>query len=209
MSGSVFSARQQELRHQAQASGLLEPYPLDPVVPPSPAIPSGFSAAFLAHLESVGKPDAAVSVSASSEVGCESPENPRSADSSLRSWQPVTADTTPPAVCVVKRFRASSVATHAHVDQAQPLLQACPKVHAARSRSPTQPLGKRDPSTLQLPPDRVDHRHRLGLGTRLSLGPFNPLPAPALSPRTNSRLLSPPPPACVGPALPKPKHLSK
>ena len=79
-------------------------------------------------------------------------------------------------------------------------------MRAARSRSPTQPLGKRDSSALQLPPDRVDHRHRLGLGTRLSLGPFNPLPVPALSPRTNSRLLSPPPPACVGPPLPKPKH---
>ena len=37
MSRSVFNAQQQEVRQQAQASGLLDPYPLDHAVPPSPA----------------------------------------------------------------------------------------------------------------------------------------------------------------------------
>ncbi|CAE7265839.1 unnamed protein product, partial [Symbiodinium necroappetens] len=54
-------------------------------VPSSTAMPSGFSAAFLAHLENVGKDDTAASVAASSDAAL--------------------------AVCVVKRFRASSAAS--------------------------------------------------------------------------------------------------
>ena len=37
MSRSAFSAQQQEVRQQARASGLLDPYPLDHAAPPSPA----------------------------------------------------------------------------------------------------------------------------------------------------------------------------
>ena len=194
---SAFIMQQQALRQQAQSAGLLEAYPLDPEVPSSTVIPSGFSAAFLAHLENVGKDGTAASVAASSDAALDSPEKPRSAQSSLLSWQPVSADDIPQAVCVVKRFRASAGVAQVCPVEARSLLQAHPKAHVTRSRSPPRPLQQREISGLQLPADRVDHRHRLGLGSRL---------APTLSPRSAPSSLRPSPKPGNGPALPMPKH---
>ena len=203
---SAFIMQQQALRQQAQSAGLLEPYPLNPEVPPATAIPSGFSAAFLAHLDNVGKDGSSESVVASSDATLDSPERPRSAQSSMLSWQTVSADDVPQAVCVVKRFRSALGVAQVGPVEARPLLQAHPKAHVTRSRSPPRLLQQREGSRLQLPSDRVDHRHRLGLGSRLGLGPFNPAPAPTLSPRSVSCPSRPSPKPGCAPAPPMPKH---
>ena len=203
---SAFIMQQQELRQQAQSAGLLEAYPLNPEVPPATAIPSGFSAAFLAHLDNVGKDGSSGSVVASSDATLDSPERPRSAQSSMLSWQTVSADDVPQAVCVVKRFRSASGVAQVGSVEARPLLQAHPKAHVTRSRSPPRLLQQREGSKLQLPSDRVDHRHRLGLGSRLGLGPFNPVPAPTISPRSVSGNSWPSPKPGCAPAPPMPKH---
>ena len=83
-----------------------------------------------------------------------------------------------PQVCTVKRYRKHlPIQDTPATTPAHNLLQAFPKAVERRSRSPPQAVSSAsaDHSSASA---RVDHRHRLGLGSRLQLHPASPLPAP-------------------------------
>jgi len=207
----------------AAAAELLVAELTDPSIPPS-----GFSAATLAYLDQVGKdsPSPRLDISdddapqepqpGSPGPALDSPEKPRSSDSSLHSWLPVAASPSV-SLCVVKRFQGPNQHAAEHVDlsaldlAARPkfappfpkLLQATPKQfprHSARSRSP-----KAAGTDLLLSSGRVaDHRHRMGLGHVTTVPPSCPFPAPPIARRSRSLGFVPAP--ALAPPLPLPKN---
>ncbi|CAE7578370.1 unnamed protein product [Symbiodinium sp. CCMP2592] len=95
-----------------------------------------------------------------------------------------------PLVCTVKRYRKTSLPVQETPADVSPvLLQVRPKSSGYRSRSRSE---ERAPLSMAGSGDgasHVDHRHKLSIGSKIPLGPFRPLPAPAPVPR--SRVASP------------------
>ena len=110
-------------------------------------------------------------------------------------------------MCTVKRCRKPSLPLLATQPAIVPdILQAFPKVSSDRSRSPGPLVDV--PALPVQPLDLMhdDHRHRLGLGSRLQLRPARPLPSPAVLPRSTRPCLIPPAAATATPPMPRAKQ---
>ena len=143
-----------------------------------------------------------------SEVPASSPDK-----GSAESWELINTDAACSSgavvqqVCTVKRYRKPSLPLLA----TQPaivadILQAFPKVSSDRSRSPAPLVDVPALPVQPLDPMHADHRHRLGLGSRLQLRPARPLPCPAVLPRSTRPCFIPPAASTATPPMPRAKQ---
>ena len=166
------------------------------------------SAAFLDHLDApANSPAEGVATCAASEGQVSSPEK----QTSHASWELINEGSASsglpvPQVCTVKRYRKQvlPIQDTPAMAPACNLLQAFPKAASRRSRSPPRAVSfaSADRSSACA---RVDHRHRLGLGSKLQLLPASPLPAPTPAPRSGLRVAAPSASLDSAPPLPRPK----